>query len=381
MPVRWHVGDLKTGRITATLPLTGASWTRTLDDAGVLGGTLQLGDPAQTILRPRALTEPGRTFLAAAWVEPNPDGGFDELGFIDAGPIWTHNYDDASRTLRLGSAGVLSYYDHRKVLPVLAPGESAQGVISSTSGVTLGTVVKKLVALAHTHTDGALPVVLPADVAGTAAVDYPGYELAWVGDAIRALTQREGGPEVQFLPRRSAADSRNLEWVMRVGDDTNPLLAQAGADWVIDHSVPNTRVTGISVDVDGARLGSRAWAPGSGSGESRLCVAVDDPTLTDRSWPLLEVEDTTLGTIEDTTVLTGYATTLARRSRSAPESWTVAVAAGGYPKPHQVNPGDWATVIVGDHPYLDPGAYRGRITQITGNDAGDLTLAFQREID
>ncbi|WP_088320300.1 hypothetical protein [Kineosporia sp. R_H_3] len=376
MPVTWLVGDLATGRVTNTIPLVGGTWTDTLDAAGSLGGTLALADPAVAALRPRVIAQPGRTFLAAAWT--GTDG--EEEAILAAGPIWVHSYDDDKQTLQIGAAGAWSYYDHRKVLPVLTGTQTPAGVELATSDVTLGTIAKKLVEVAHTHTGGALPVVLPADIAGVEARTYPGYEMAWVGEAMRALTTIEGGPEIAFTPRRSTADPRNIEWVMRTGTDTSPLLTQSGADWVWDHSVPGSRVVSLSVDVDGSKVGSRAWAPGSGSGESRIIGRADDPTLTGPGYVLLEVEDTARDGIENLATLNAYATALAVRSRTAPESWSVKVRAGGHPSPGMVRPGDWARIVVGTHPYLDEGEQRGRITQLSGTDDGDLTIAFQREI-
>jgi len=375
MPVAWLVGELRTGRVTNRLPLVDGTCTDTLDDAGTLSGAVPLADPAVAALRVRNLTEPGRTFLAAAWV--NAAG--EEEAILGAGPIWARSYDDTTRTLRLGAAGIWSYYDHRKILPVLAPGETAGDVAVTTSGVTLGTIAKKLVELAHTHTGGALPVVVPADVPGDETRTYAGYELTWIGAELRALTDIDGGPEIAFTPRRSTTDPRNIEWVMRTGDTTNPLLTQAGADWTWDNSVPGSTVTGISVDEDGTKVATRAWAPGYGSGESRLIGQADDGTLA--AWPLLETEDTARDSVEDQATLNAYATALAVRSRAATESWTVTVKHGGYPTPGMYRPGDWARIVVpATHPYLEPGPQRGRITSITLRDNGDATISFQREI-
>lgn len=376
MPVAWLAGDLRTGRVTTRLPLVDGTWSETLDAAGALSGTLHLADPTVAALRPRVVAEVARTYLAAVWVDPTTG---DDAEVIAAGPIWAHDYDDATRTLRIGAAGLASCYDRRKVLPVLTAGQSAADVTSVTSGVSLGTIAKRLVALAHTHTNGSLPVVLPPDIAGPHSRTYPGYELAWIGEQIRALTQTEGGPEVAFTPRWSVTDSRAIEWVMRTGTDTDPLLTQTAADWVLDHSVPGGRISSISVQVDGTRIGTRAWVAGAGSGESRLIGRADDPLLTAAGYPLLEVEEGR-DSVEDQALLDGYAAELAVRSRSAPESWTVAVRPGLHPHPGQIRAGDWTTVIIGSHPYLDAGEQRGRLTQISGDGTGAMTLSFQREV-
>lgn len=370
--VQWLVGELATGRITASLPITGGTWSLIIDDAGSLTGTLQLADPTVAALRPRATAEAARCFLAAEWV---PSDGSDAT-ILEAGPIWTHSYDDDTRTLKIGAAGVWSYYDHRKVLPVLTA--AAATLTSTYTGLSLGTIAKRLVELAHTHTAGQLPIVLPTDETGTAARTYPGYELSWTGEQLRALTQVDGGPEIAFIPRRKASDGRYLEWLMQVGTTAAPLLTQPGQDWVWDTTVPGGYASRINVDVDGTRLASRAWVPGAGYGESRPMAIADDTTLTSGGWPLLEVEDTGHDTVEDATTLAGLAAQLAVISREPWETWSLQVRAGAIPTPGQYRPGHWARVgIAADHPYLPGGDHRGRIVRIDGDDQGNAKVQFQ----
>lgn len=374
MALRWLVGELKTGRITGSLPMTEQSWSMVMDDAGTLSGTLTLADADVRALNPRAAAEPGRCFLAAVWSDP--DGDQDDV-ILEAGPVWSHDYDADSRKLRIGGAGVWSYYDRRKVLGVLADFGGAAKVTYETGPTSLGTIGKNLIELAHTHTNGELPIVLPDDVDGEETRTYAGSELAWVGQKLRDLTQEDGGPEIQFMPR-FASDERYVEWVMRVGTPDEPMLTQTGGDWVWDQSVPKSSVASLSVSIDGTSLASRAWAAGAASGEDRLIEFRNDSTLTDFGWPLLEIEAEGTDSVTSALQLASRARQAVTAARLPVHTWTLKVRADAYPHPGMVRPGDWGRVVVGDgHDYLTRGEFRGRVTQIAGDDSDAISIQFQ----
>jgi hypothetical protein len=371
--LHWLVGELKTGRVTGSLPLVDSSWSMVMDDAGTISGTLTMASPDVQRLNPRAAAEPGRCFLAAVWTTP---AGDDVI--LEAGPIWSWNYTGNDKRLRIGAAGVWSYYDHRKLLGVLTSVGGAPAVTYTTGPTSLGTIAKRLVNLAHTHTNGSLPIVLPADVAGTETRSYPGSELAWIGQKLRDLTAEDGGPEVQFLPRFRLEDERYLEWVLQVGTPDEPLLVQSGSDWTWDLSVPASNVADLSVDIDGTGLASRAWAAGASSGENRLIEYRDDTTLTASGWPLLEVEVDGSDAVTTAAQLASLARQSVTQARLPIETWTLKVRTGSHPIPGMVRPGHWARVNLGDsHPLLGGGEYRGRITQTSGGDGSEMTIQFQ----
>lgn len=375
MPLRWIVGELKTGRITGTLPLVDDSWSMVLDDAGTLSGALTLKDKAVRDLTPRAAAEPARMFMAAAWAD---EAG--EETVLEAGPVWTHGYSGKDRSLRIGGAGVWTYYDHRKVMGVLTGSQTAATVTYQTGPTSLGTVAKNLVSLAHTHTNGSLPIVLPADVAGSETRQFPGAELAWIGGKLRELTAEEDGPEIAFVPRVKPSDETRLEWVMQTGTPAQPMLVQTGLDWVWDCTVPQSPVEDVSVEIDGTRLASRMWAAGASASSDRLIVSVDDATLTAGGWPLLEAETEGTDTVASTAQLSSIARQAAAEASLPMQTWTLSLRpspAGPGPKTGQYRPGHWATVVIGEHDYLSRGEYRGRIVQVSGDNEGAKQVQFQ----
>lgn len=409
----WHVGTLRDGRLTAEIPVVSSSWQDVMDDAGPLQVVMPLADSAVAELNPRLIAEPCRCFLAVSYTDPTGTETF-----LAGGPIWTHGYDDTSKQLTIGGAGLWSLWDHRKVLPVLLAGVNPATVTTADTN-SLGTIAKHLVMLAATHTGGSVPVVYPADEAGTNVRNYPGYDMTATGQALRDLTGVEGGPEIQFVPRRRADDRRYIEWVMRVGTTAQPLLVQAGADWVWDASVAKSSVSGVSVAIDGSQMGSRAWVQGTGSEIDTMFARADDSTLTDAGFPLLEVTESGHESASVQSTLDGYANGLLARSQKPVETWTVKVRRDAAPNVGAYAVGDWVQITIGGltrlgkpdptidgniltgeidgadlgtvldgnpsgtkptttkHPYLPSGTYRSRILSRAGDDSLDVTLQLE----
>lgn len=365
----WHVGTLRDGKLTTEIPVSSSSWSLVMDDAGTMQATMPLADADVAALNPYLIAEPCRCFLAVAYNDP--DG---KETFLEAGPIWLHKYDGVSKQLTIGAGGIWSYYDHRKVLPVLAAGVNPATVTTDILS-SLGTTAKRLVQLAHTHANGALPIVLPADEAGTIESSLPGGEMHDVGQSLRDLTSLENGPEIQFVPRRRDDDRRYLEWDMRVGTAAAPLLVQQGADWVWDTSAVASSVSTVSVSRDGSKVGTRAWMQGAGTDTTTLFGRADSTVLTDAGFPLLEVLGTGQEQNKSTASLNSAARGLLRKSNRPTETWTVTVRRDEIPRVGQYSIGDWASLTVAGDPYLPDGTYRTRITSIS-DQADDIALGL-----
>src|SRR5690606_16860233 len=169
---------------------------------------------------------------------------------LEAGPIWSHSSNADTRRLTIRAAGLGSLWDHRVVMKVLATGENPAETSLSWSGLSLATIAKRLVQTAMAHAGGALPLDLPADVAGTDERTYPGYELASLGQRLEELMGVIDGPDIAFRPYL-AEDRLGIRWRMVTGD---PLLTQPGADWTWDTSTVHGATTGLSIDRDATGL-------------------------------------------------------------------------------------------------------------------------------
>lgn len=364
MVYRHSFGDLRTGQILEEYLVDDMAWDRPLNDAGTANGTLNLQDADVRASTPRLTCAPARSFWMIEWDEVPVWGGV----------VWTHRYSRKARTLKLTAAGLWSLFDHRKALAALAYAQAPGAAADLTwSGISLGTQAKRLVQAALAHTGGNLPIVLPADVAGTSIRTYPAYNLSWVGDLLTNLTEVEDGPDIEFAIERDPARESYVRWRMRVG---NPLLEQSGDYWRFDDSVPESPVTDLDVSVDGSKMGSRAWVPGEGQERDMLLGLQEDDELVAAGYPLLEVEDTTHKTTSDPLTLDLHAGDLVSRRSRPTEQWSVSVDANAADaRLGQYLPGDAALLTVEGDPYLDDDEYAVRIIGMKGGSSSeDVTL-------
>jgi len=375
---RWIVGDLRTGKIWRTVDLIGGKWNTPFTDVGAMEGSFPVKAPDWPTAR--SDTPVAKAFMAVAYV--------DKLGnetFLEGGPIWKSKFDDETSILQLAGAGLWSYFDHRKLVQVLAAGQSAASTSLTYNAAQLGLIAKRLVELAQSHTGGSLPIVLPDDAdLGGAGTDhtrtYPGYELAWIGERLKQLTDVKGGPEIQFVPRRNAADNRFIEWVMRVGVAPSMLLTQAGTPWVFDRTTRKSPVRKINVDSDGTAIASRQWAAGQGEAEGRPIVMMDSDLLPGLGFPLLEDETAATDNVTTTDVLTAYATEALAYSQRPVEAWVLTVSRDDRPNVGQYRAGDWATVRIKNHDYLYDGDYDMRILNVAGDADDAITLTMSERL-
>lgn len=373
----WYTGDLLTGRIYSRLPLIKDTWTQPLDDAATLGGTVIMSPDVQA-MNPWSVAAPAKTWLGVTYQDSS---GVET--WIDAGPIWTCDYtDDDAGTLQIAARGLWSYFDHRKVMGVLA-----DAVNPATSSVTynawsLGTIAKKLVQLAQAHTGGNLPLVLPADFAAPDDSDhqrtYNGYDLTWLGDALRALSGVVNGPEIAFTPQFQT-DTRYIQWVMRTGTETDPYLHQTGADWVYDANTTKSGVFGTDVVRDGTGMGDEAWVKGNGEGTSAVIGHGLGSTLTGNGYALFELDIAG----HDTTLIQATAQSYAEAAVAAGSKETLAltfrVSRDTSPSVSQVQVGDYVKFTAKDaHRYLPPGtSVRSRLVQRQGDSTDLVTMQLQ----
>jgi hypothetical protein len=372
------VGDLRTGKITNRIPITGCTWQQVINSAGNLtniGINAAAAELAGTDLY--HTTAPAKTFFALQ---------FDQ-GLLNAGPIWTRGFNMKSARLTLGAAGLWSLFDHRLIMPLLAEplalgaAQAAVTTYPTSANMSLGDIAAGLASQALTHVGGNLPLVMPPAQGRTPGETrtFNGYDLPAVGPKIYELTQVNNGPEVRFPARFKAGDPTSIEWVMQVGTPAAPNLVQSGADWVFDASVPKSMVSDIDFSEDVTTMATRAWVTGAGSQTGLLLSQADSTTLTSVGYPLLEVVDNSHNNASIQATLDGYAAQILVTQGRPATVWKITVRNDGAPlegnpsgpRLGQYQAGDYCVVILGPNPFLPAGPRRARILQIDG------TLAFE----
>lgn len=371
MSTTWIIGDLLTGARIQTLPVLSGSWSDVLNDSGSIECTVSLRDPDVRRLNLADSARPGRTFLAAV----------QDDAILQAGPVWLHEYDNTEGTLTLSGAGLYSYFDRRALLPVLTPGQlpSDPATDSVYTGLSLQGIAVSIVQQALSWPSGNVPVVLPTPLAGSNTRTYRGSDLAPVGDRLRELSGVQNGPDIRFAPRWKP-DRLAVEWVMLVGTPDQPLLFSPQKP-VFNVGLAGSSVSDLFVSIDGAGIGSQAFASGGRAAEEVLIARAFDPRLTSEGFPLLDLVDSSFSTVTQLATLQGYASELALSGRSPVQSWSFTHQTDQRPFLTGFNVGDFARVRVFGSTYFPDSEFHLRIVSRSGDAVGEtVTVDFQPEV-
>jgi hypothetical protein len=294
----YTVHDLLTNVPLGELPLSGVRYSLALNDSGTLSGSFKVDSRAAARRRvrdPYDATMPCRRCIYA-WRDGVPQWG---------GIIWTRNYNSANSTVNIQCSDWWSYFDHRKVLPVLSfpidiEFEIANLLVSQT-GEDQNDIARYLVTLAQSHTGGDLGLVLDTTTSGIDRDrNWAGFELANVGEELRRLSQVIDGPDITMGVSPSVDANGRPRRIMRTGE---PRLGQQGSAWVWEYGA---NVTAFTWPSDGSRYAKRTFATGKGMEYGTPIAAAQDTATARASWPLMETETgysnvTDTGTLQEHT--------------------------------------------------------------------------------
>lgn len=372
------IGELRTGIINARLPFSGLKWGQRLNNHGPMTATLRPYSKQLARHDLRNLLLPVKQFMA-----------IDYRGeLLEGGPIWTRDYDEDTADLTIQGLGLWSIFDRRKTLPsgaiVWAAGGTGTAINPALSKLDivrghLGSIARELVRVSIQDNPilnaGELPLVLPADIPGTAHErHYKGYNLGWIGDDLRELTKVDGGPDLRFRPRYVPGVNNRVEWVMEHG--AVDVLQQSGPDWEWDAKVARSAVSKLGVTQDGTGMANLAWTPGSGQEQEMRFTTARDLTLLDAGFPWLETEEAAKDE-ESIPVLQSVSNRKIADAARPWESWRIVVRADKTPVLGGYRPGDWAVINTpDDHPVLPPlGKVRVRIMAMDGDHKNEVKLS------
>jgi hypothetical protein len=329
----YQVADLLTGVIAAELPLANVSITKPINDSGTFGGDLNLAYNTG-VDDPYGLTTPARTAIYA-FRDGIPYWG---------GIIWTRRYNSISKVVNIGAADWWSYFDHRKIVPLLDTIDGASAVASYQvpfTAVDQNAIARALITLAQTHTGGNIGITLDSSLSGVNLTQtYMGYSLTNVADGLRALTKLNGGPDIRFDVGTPQDGTNRPQRRMFIGAPLlgveDGLVFEYGGN-LISYEWPS----------DGTRMGVRQYDVGAGSDVSTpICIHEDTAKYGD-GWPLLEAE-TAHDTVTDIPTLLSY-TRADQAAASLPVVIpTIVVNSSMDPALGQYAPGDYARVIIQD---------------------------------
>jgi hypothetical protein len=333
------ISDLVTNQTLAEAPLSGVRYSKKLGGTGELSATLVLGDPRVQILDPSDLTTPTRRVVYVLRDDTPVWGGL----------VWTRRYGATAQQITLGCADFWSYFDHRKVLPVLPedaysdPRYVAQRADVGWNDIDQNQLARNLVALAQSHPGGDIGIDVLRDTSLSGIVrsrTYFGYQNVNVGDALRKLAEIDQGPDMMFDVGLLDTHGRPTR-LLRLG---TPSLGQQGSAHVWEYGGNLLSYTWPS---DGTRMATRTFAIGEGTERGALIAVAEDRDRYRDGWPLLESERG-YNSIVDPEQLQAHAKSDQRASRLPVALPTLSVHGGLPPTTAEISVGDDARVIIKD---------------------------------
>ncbi len=341
---RWSylLADLRTNVITAEIPLTGVRISTKLGAAGTMSGTWNI---AQNWAggSPYGLTRPARTAIYAL-----RDGRP-----LFGGVIWTSDCDNGE-SVSLGASDWWTYLDHRRVVPLLS---SANPPVTEVANLDVSFVqadqneiARQLLAIAQSHNGGDIGIIPDTTNSGVLRDrTWHGYELADVGQALKQLSEVEGGPDILFTVGANLDDNGRPVRLMRIG---SPNLGQVGSPFVFESGAA---ILNYRFPSDGTRMTTRAYALGEGSERGAIIAVTEDTDTTANGWPLLE-SDANYSTVTEATTLQAHAVADRYAGRLPVVLPTITVAGDGadrfgrrvWASLGEYAPGDQARVVIRD---------------------------------
>lgn len=253
----------------------------------------------------------------------------------------------------------------------------ATGASSATADLTINdslpNIAREIVYQATNMTvrsGSALPVDLPTPIASSANTrTYHGYETATAGQRLQELTQVENGPDVYFRPYvTTIAGVRYVRHQMLIG---NPYLLLAGdpPQFDLGSSMVDLGVTG-----DSSPMITTAFVKGSGNEAGQLYGYAASMDLIGKGWPLLDYVDSGHTSTTTQSILDSWARAdIAQFSRKV-EQWKPLILLDATPRWGTYIPGNFASYVVNDHPWIPDGTYDSRILGVSSAGGGDVPM-------
>ncbi|SFO82145.1 hypothetical protein SAMN05421810_10169 [Amycolatopsis arida] len=365
------VADTISGSLLADItPRDLPSFTRKITDRGQWTVNVVPDDRANASLDLHSLTDVGRSTWAIVY----------GTVVVQAGPTWTHSYDETTRTLSVSGTGIQGLFD-RRVLRAPVPYTSivnpSEDVI--ISGRSLRGIAREIVATNLAQSGYGLPIDLPAPETGTHTRTYQGYDLAMVWDRLDDLSKVINGPEVDFMPYLVPGQNR-LRWHMLTG---SPLLGDQQTAAVWDYG---GALSAIDLDSNGAASPcTRVWVRGSGTERGLLVGYATDPTLIGLGFPPTDYVNGDHTSVTEQKTLDDYAVAALTQFSAPTETWRCSIRIDGATAAGvEVSPalgawslGDAPTFGVSGHPWIPDGQYRRRILGFRDNDETSVQLDLE----
>lgn len=300
---------------------------------------------------------------------------------IFAGPI-IGRPDETFDIIKVDCAGIRSILARRLVsYELLDWGQLATSVIAYT-GMSLGTIAKRVVQQAQLKSNGSLPIAYPvADQFVADGADhqrtYEGFNLQNLDcDAVlKKLSEVHLGPDIMFKPRL-LNDSR-LVWDLWTGTNNQPRIVQNNVP-VWDSTPVNSGVAELNVVSTGAYITNRVYSIGDGMDQGTLITVSENAPSRDSGMPLLETV-IAISKSSDPKVVKAHGDGVLYANSDVLREITMTVRAD---EPYPLAsywPGDLVEIVVKGWISLADGVHKCRLLNMSGDLFNNVRLSMQTE--
>lgn len=343
--------DTETGNREGILPIENPPWARKLNASGAGQASFVVGDVESAGMPGKYLSEPILRTLV-----------FEESGVpVYAGIIWTRVYDRESGKVTVTYADVNSIFGKRLVAAYSSAG--MQGTEVGWNDLSLGTQVKRAIAAATAGARFALPIILPADVAGTADRVYKGYHMPVAADVIKDLIETMHGPDVDFIPEYDGNGALRHRLVV----EPAPSLL------VWNLTAPKDGAVGLTVTEDAQNVYNHVIGTGQGT---EVDMLVRSAISGASPYPAL-VKVVNFSQEDDGGRLQAMVDAELAASLAPTEQWSFSVVIGEEYKLSQLYPGAGVRAYMQGDPWMDDGFYHLRLIGFSGDFGAKVKLEFQ----
>ena len=347
---RVWVCDTITGARLNVIPVTDFTWARCFNEGSSGQATIPVDDSMVRKLDLRSLIVERTNTLVY------------EVGavVVAAGVIDGTSYDKDAGTLRVDHSDIWSILADRMAVPHGVP--NIMTATLSYGPLSLGTIAKRLVQEAISPGGWySLPIVFPADVAGTATRSFYGYTMELVTDSLKNVMESDGGPDIDFTPRWGSSGS--LEWVMRAAPNLS-----SGGSWEYNLDASKAAALKVSATTDTSRFANNAYAAGEGTEKN---TKVRSNPVADHSRPAAEGVTSFKG-VKSLGVLGDLAVERSRALSVPTRQYSMSVLKAGTPGATDLSLGDTIRITSAGDPWIPTGITSHRLIKFSGSLGGTL---------
>jgi hypothetical protein len=298
---------------------------------------------------------------------------------IVAGPLMNLPSESFSE-IQLAGAGIRSILARRKVTHEIFGTDwtSMPTLNVGWSGLSLGTISKRVVQQAQMKKGGSLPISYPIpDETGINERNYRGFNIQNnSADAVLTkLSNVRSGPDILFKPR--LVDPNRLTFDFWTGTKNSARIRQfSNPSW--DITPEKSYTSNVRLTTTGAYQTFRVYSTGAGmdAGIKMDVVTNDDPLA--KGFPLLE---TSIGTSksEDLAVVRAHGMANLSMNTNVLQEIELHVRADGINKLGTFWPGDLVQVNIKNFITLEDKFHSMRLLAISGNSSNDVMMNLQSE--